>query len=411
MARSLPAAPPTTSGRAVRRPISRASLEIVIARAVAVFGLLFGAQSLPTALSQRELIEPAWWFGTVAAIYGLLVISLIASLIKRGAEVINAIFAFVFLMVLVSWPLSVGITAWQGTDRPWLWLMMTVATAAAAVAFPVLPAAIYLIVAPLLYGLVRLTPYGGSGALGITALDVVYSILLGGAALVIITMLRSAAGKVDTAQSTALTRYLDAVREHATEVERVQVDSLVHDTVLTTFLSAARAETDEQREQAARLAGNAILHLKQAAAAPTDDESLISVREVVKRICAVRDTMRVSFTMSADDSGDGMLPWMAAEAIYAAALQAMVNSVHHAGDDGVPRWATVRQAPRGGVIIEVGDTGQGFSVDEIPAERLGVRVSIIERMLGVGGVARVASAPGEGTLVTITWPASAEASE
>ena len=45
-------------------------------------------------------------------------------------------------------------------------------------------------------------------------------------------------------------------------------------------------------------------------------------------------------------------------------------------------------------------------MDEIPEERLGVRVSIIERMLGVGGVATVESQPGDGTVVTITWPAN-----
>ena len=96
---------------------------------------------------------------------------------------------------------------------------------------------------------------------------------------------------------------------------------------------------------------------------------------------------------------------MTAEALYAATLQAMVNSFHHAGDDDVSRWVSVNKTPGGGVVVEVGDTGQGFVVDEIPEERLGVRVSIIERMLGVGGVATVESQPGDGTVVTITWPA------
>ncbi|PWB96003.1 sensor histidine kinase [Salinibacterium hongtaonis] len=410
MARSAPVTPPPVSTRSVRRPISRASLEIVIARAVAVFGLLFGAQSLPTALAQRDLIDTAWWFSTVVTVYGLLVISLVASLIKRGAEIINAIFAFVFLIILVSWPLSVGLSPWEGAGRPWVWLMMTVSTAAAAVAFPVVAASLYLIVAPVIYGFVRLTPYGGSGSLTITALDVVYSILLGGAVLVIITMLRSAAGRVDDAQSMALARYLDAVREHATEVERVRVDSLVHDTVLTTFLSAARAETEEQRHRATHLARNAIVHLKQAVAAPSGDETLVPVREVVRRICGVRDMMRASFAMSAEEAGDGTLPTMAAESLYAATLQAMVNSFHHAGDESVSRWVTVRRA-QDGVVVQVGDAGRGFVVGDIPAERLGVRVSIIERMQGVGGVARVDSTPGVGTVVTIAWPARAEVSQ
>ncbi len=42
------------------------------------------------------------------------------------------------------------------------------------------------------------------------------------------------------AQQTALERYSHAVRQHATEAERVQVDAIVHDSVLTTLLSASR---------------------------------------------------------------------------------------------------------------------------------------------------------------------------
>jgi len=66
---------------------------------------------------------------------------------------------------------------------------------------------------------------------------------------------------------------------------------------------------------------------------------------------------------------------------------------------------TMRRRGLAGVRIEVGDTGVGFVVEEIPSERLGVRVSIIDRMHGAGGEARIESARGEGTLVFIDWPA------
>ena len=82
----------------------------------------------------------------------------------------------------------------------------------------------------------------------------------------------------------------------------------------------------------------------------------------------------------------------------------MVNSVNHAGDD-VTRWVSARSIPNGGVRIEVGDTGKGFEMDNIASERLGVRVSIIERLANAGGRATIVSAPGRGTIVKLRWPA------
>jgi signal transduction histidine kinase len=41
----------------------------------------------------------------------------------------------------------------------------------------------------------------------------------------------------------------------------------------------------------------------------------------------------------------------------------------------------------------------------VPVERLGLRVSIEERMANVGGGAEVVSHPGHGTTVTVAWPA------
>ena len=89
------------------------------------------------------------------------------------------------------------------------------------------------------------------------------------------SMLRGAATQVDRAQQTALERYSHAVRQHAIEAERVQVDAIVHDSVLTTLLSAARAYTPEAKELAATMAGNAIGHLREAVAVAPDSDAMV----------------------------------------------------------------------------------------------------------------------------------------
>jgi signal transduction histidine kinase len=62
---------------------------------------------------------------------------------------------------------------------------------------------------------------------------------------------------------------------------------------------------------------------------------------------------------------------------------------------------------RGGgddIVVEVGDDGCGFDPDAVPTERLGVRVSILERVASVGGAAVIDTALGEGTVVALHWP-------
>ncbi len=69
------------------------------------------------------------------------------------------------------------------------------------------------------------------------------------------------------------------------------------------------------------------------------------------------------------------------------------------------RWLAIRDFAARGIEVEIGDTGAGFAPDEVPTQRIGVRVSIVERVANAGGSAEVDSQPGEGTIVSIRWPA------
>jgi hypothetical protein len=238
----------------------------------------------------------------------------------------------------------------------------------------------------------------------------VYSIILGGAVVVLITMLRQTATNVDIAQSAALERYGHAVRHHATEVERVQVDSIVHDSVLTTLISAARAYTPEGMELAAVMAGNAIGYLRDAALVQPDDGSTVRLRVVSQRIVDAAAGMARPFQLRNTEVGPRSVPAAVGEAIVSAATQAMVNSVQHAGDGPrIRRWVAIKPFRPGGIEVEVGDSGAGFDAQSVPTERLGVRVSIIERIGNAGGIARIVSSPHRGAVVTVQWPAPKQA--
>lgn len=394
---------PVPRGQAVLNPLSLVRVDTAIARSAAGFGFAFMLQSIPAMIAQLPNSSPLWAGVMVFALVVSLALAALASALRQQVRGANITFAVVYLVALISWPFAVVDPAAATQDSYWLYYLLTIATAMATVGFPLRVATAYLILAPTLYAIIRVTPAGGGVTTVQAALDSVYAIILGGAITIITAILRSAASSVDRAQATALERYGHAVRQHATEAERVQVDAIVHDSVLTTFLSAARADTPEAKELASRMAGNAIGYLRDAVSVVPVGDADVALSVLANRIADAASALSEPFTVETDRAGESPVPVAVAEAVYSAAVQAMVNSLQHAGP-GTERWASVRYEG-GSVVVEVGDRGVGFDPQIVPQERLGVRVSILERVSSVGGVARVDTAPGEGTLVTLRWPA------
>jgi signal transduction histidine kinase len=389
-------------GRQPRNPISRAQVERVLSRSVAAFSIVFAVQTVPALLGQLDEGQPWWLWSVVPLLFGWLLVTLVFSIAQVWVRRAFGAYAIFYLVGLVTWPFAIvpGAEVFGGIH--WINYLITVATAMATIAFSVPIATVYLLLAPTIYVTIRMTPAGGGADWQLAVLEGIYATLLGGAVVILMTMLRQAASTVDAAQATAIARYEYAVRQHATEVERVQVDSIVHDSVLTTLLSAARAYTPEAKALAATMAGDAIGHLRDAALAAPADDSVVRVSAVAQRITETAAEVLGDAELRVTGLGTRSIPAHAAEAVYSAAVQAMVNSLQHAG--AASRWVAIRGVPKGGIEVVVGDTGQGFHLVDVPDERLGVRVSILERVANAGGRAVIQSAPGEGTIISIRWP-------
>ncbi|MGO4299175.1 sensor histidine kinase [Leifsonia sp. RAF41] len=389
-----------------RNPLSRARIERIADRTVSAFGLVFGLQTLPTALSQLHQLREPWGGVWMIVIFGGLALTVILAIVQRGVKIAMGVLAVVYLAALVTWPLLIGDPA-LAPGKPWVWFLCSVFTAFAAVAYPLGLAIAYTFIAPIAYGVVRALPAGGGVGPEIAALDAIYAVILGGVILAIIAMMRQAASAVDAAQSQALARYANAVRQHATEVERVQVDAIVHDSVLTTLLSAASARSPEQKELAATMAADAIGHLHAAEAATPEDQSAVGLDRLTERLVTAANAFSSPFQVEVRDVEVHTLPVNVAEAVYSATVQAMVNSMQHAGGPEVQRNVSIRGGgPAATVEVVVRDDGRGFTESEVPAERLGLRISIRDRLAKVGGRARIESEPGVGTTVTILWPSA-----
>jgi signal transduction histidine kinase len=86
------------------------------------------------------------------------------------------------------------------------------------------------------------------------------------------------------------------------------------------------------------------------------------------------------------------------QALVAAAREAVLNAVKFAPDAAISVYAEV-QGER--VEVFVRDRGPGFDFDAVPADRRGLRESVLGRMERHGGRAAIHTRPGEGTEVEL----------
>ncbi|RFA22613.1 sensor histidine kinase [Subtercola boreus] len=392
----------------LRGAISRARVERILTQASALFCLVFAVQTIPSVAASSVYLHPTYAAVIVIVLYGLMFVILVTSVVFRRRLAIThiamSIFTVVYLLALAFWPVGLLRGAGSVADQPWLWYLITIAMTFAAMTFSLGWAVWYIVFSSAVYVFIRTQPAGGAAHVSLALIDGFYVVLLGAFSLAFITALRAAADRVDAAQSTAMEQYAGAARNHAAELERLKVDSLVHDTVLSTLIFAARAETPGERELAVALSAAALETLQEAPDA-FDPAVEVSLSELSNRLADAAQLLSPRIVFPPVQAGSGRVPGRVAEAVFTAAQQALINSLQHAGDlgDDVVRTLLVRGEPGGGFTVQVSDTGRGFDVADVPRARLGLRVSIRERVESVGGRVRVQSVPGGGTSVILEW--------
>jgi signal transduction histidine kinase len=96
------------------------------------------------------------------------------------------------------------------------------------------------------------------------------------------------------------------------------------------------------------------------------------------------------------------LPSPVADQLVACVGEALRNVERHAGTG---QAEVIVSGGVGWAVVKITDRGRGFDPAATPPSRRGIRESIAGRMLAVGGRAAIASHPGAGTTVTVSWPA------
>jgi signal transduction histidine kinase len=192
-------------------------------------------------------------------------------------------------------------------------------------------------------------------------------------------------------------------RERIREHERAEVAAHVHDSVLQTLalIQSQAGDPDAVRRLARRQERELRewLYTPKLDAAVQETTLAIALRAVA---ADVEDNhgVAVEVVVVGDTTMDEALV-----ATVAAAREAMINA---AKSSGAPVVSVFAEVSDDGVDVYVRDRGHGFDLDSVPADRRGIRDSIVGRMARHGGSGEVRSSR-TGTEVSLHAPKHVDA--
>ena len=188
-----------------------------------------------------------------------------------------------------------------------------------------------------------------------------------------------------------------AARQAGTRAQH-EANSFIHDHILSALIAVANGLPDRAALRASTRQALDSLSTSTTVTSPVAASTLLN--DVARRIGAMAGDIRTDVVLAREHE----IPPEAAQAITEATLEAVRNSLRHAGSDDASVTRTVTLTSDAcGVTVEVNDDGCGFDPPVAGRGRHGVSGSIIARMHDVGCRATVDSAPGEGACVTLRW--------
>ena len=186
-------------------------------------------------------------------------------------------------------------------------------------------------------------------------------------------------------------------RERIRADERADMAAHLHDSVLQTLTLIQKRSDDPLAMSAiARHQERELRRWLYEPSSSVDGESFRSALDAAVSEIEDRELVTIENVTVGDAPLDGQLA-----AAIAATREALVNAATFAGTRAISLYARVTDTS---CEIFVRDRGVGFTLDDVPADRHGIRDSIIGRIDRVHGSADVRTAPGEGTEVHLRLP-------
>ncbi len=219
-----------------------------------------------------------------------------------------------------------------------------------------------------------------------------------GVAAGLVAVVRGGAAQADEVVAAGLETERRVRAEEARRADEREQHRQLHDTMLSTLTMVAAgafaAPSAALTAQAARdlqvLRGLADAPAPSAGAGPSE------LGPRLQAVVAGAPDLAVRLSLA-----PVTLPSPAADQLEACVSEALRNVRQHAGTGQAEVTVT---GDAGWAVVTVTDHGRGFDPAAVPASRRGIRESISGRMLAAGGRAVIASRPGAGTTVTMSWP-------
>ena len=216
----------------------------------------------------------------------------------------------------------------------------------------------------------------------------------------LVAVIRGGARQADATVAAGLETERQIRAEEARRADEREQHRQLHDTVLSTLTMVAAGAFAEPSPGLTAQADRDLRVLRGldgAPAGPGGSVPLTDLRPKLERAAASAYDLAVRLKLV-----PVTLPSSVADHLVACVGEALRNVGQHAGTGEAEVTVT---GGAGWAVVKITDRGRGFDPAATPPSRRGIRESITGRMLAAGGRAAIASRPGAGTTVTVSWPA------
>lgn len=191
-------------------------------------------------------------------------------------------------------------------------------------------------------------------------------------------------GLLAVASSTLIHRWRELSGERIRRIreeQRSEMAAHLHDSVLQTLaLIQNRAGASSEAARLARAQERELRAWLYDGDAPADSDLSTDLRDYA-------GALELDYPVRIEVVSAGLSTERASGELAAAAREAMLNAARHAGGE----ISVYIEGSAAGVDVYIRDRGEGFDLEDVSGDRLGVRESIIGRMRRVGGTATVRS--------------------
>jgi signal transduction histidine kinase len=215
----------------------------------------------------------------------------------------------------------------------------------------------------------------------------------------LIAVIRGGARQADGIVADALDAEQKIRAEEARRADEREQHRQLHDTVLSTLTMVAAGAFAGPSPALTLQASRDLRVLQGLEGPPSMPSGLVALTDLSPKLqLAAASTADLAVRL---DLVPVTLPSPVADQLAACVGEALRNVEQHAGTGRAEVTVT---GGAGWAVIKITDRGRGFDPAATPPSRRGIRESITGRMLAAGGRAAIASQPGAGTTVTVSWP-------